>query len=168
MREYLRVLERYGSYLAKKIDEGKMFKVYDSDTLPSEETYDVLIDNSGNSKDIMVSLIRVDSSKSIDIDILKDVTVTNNGSALTVQPFVVGDSCTTETKVYKNPTYSGGTVIDGGLVSGNTGVRAIGGEEELFLVNKIRAGQKVVVKLTNLDSNNDALIKVKIVFYEVD
>jgi len=167
-REYLRVLEKYGSYLAKKIDEGKMFKVFEKETIVGGGVYEMLIDNSLNTKDVMIAEIIIDSNKSLDVDILEGITVTNNGTELNVKSFNVGDNVSTNVKVYKAPTYSNGTIVDGGYIAGNTGVRAIGGEEELFLVTKIRAGEKIIIKITNLDATNDALVKIKVVFHEVE
>lgn len=77
LREFLAVLERYGSYLAKKIDEGKMFKVYEEITIPAGGSYSFLVDNSSNQTDVVIGrTVYADSDRSLGIQFIAGMNVT--------------------------------------------------------------------------------------------
>lgn len=77
LREFLAVLERYGSYLAKKIDEGKMFKVYEEITIPAGGSYSFLVDNSSNQTDVVIGrTVYADSDRPLGIQFIVGMNVT--------------------------------------------------------------------------------------------
>lgn len=77
LREFLAVLERYGSYLAKKIDEGKMFKVYEEITIPAGGSYSFLVDNSSNQTDVVIGrMVYADSDRPLGIQFIVGMNVT--------------------------------------------------------------------------------------------
>lgn len=165
-REYLKVLFEYGSYLAKKIDEGNMFRIFRDVVVPQGGSYSLVLDNSSNTRDIIVSYVDVESEGRVDVFLLKDVSITDLGTEIIPDSFIIGDNFESPVKVYENATYSGGTKIDGGMVQSYTGGKAIGGDESIMVVSKIRAGDVGVIEVDNVD-NADRRVMIKIVYHVV-
>lgn len=168
IREFLMWISRYGSPLGKKISESKMFKVYEIVSISSGASYELLVDNTQNpTGDVLNHVIDVRSDKSIDIAVLDNVTVSNNGTPITLKPYNSGDTVETGVKVYSLPTYTGGVEIDGGYIGGGFGHNALGGSDELYVVTVVRKNRQVVIRFTNLDIINEANAKIRIEMSEV-
>jgi len=165
LREYLSVLERYGSYMGRKIDEGKLFKVYRRVQVNPNGSYNLYIDNSTSDSDVIISILIIEADGKASINVYKDVNINSYGSEVTPEPFVIGDELTIATKFYENVDYSGGVLIDGGQIQSTRGRRGIGGDQEFNVFFKIRAGKSLLIEVENLDSVS-IRVDVKLIAHE--
>ena len=166
VREYLRVIERYGSYMGKKIDLGKLFKVYIGKyELGAGDTLNIYFDNSNNENDILISVLSVEADGRARVKMIKGVTISDYGTELDPIPYVIGDGYSTNVRVYQNVNYNGGVVIDGGQIQSQLGRKGFGGDQEFNIVFKVRSGYGLLIEVENEDSV-DINVDVRVIFHE--
>jgi len=150
--------------MAKKIEEGKAFSASNRLTIPAGESKDILIENKSG-KNIKIVVVEITTLSNINIDIYDNVTVSSHGNKWDIRNLNLASTYIPNVTIEDSGSYSGGELVGKKLGYGGSPSRAIGSASEVGETVIIPNGNNIMIRITNIESQ-DTTVSVVILFYE--